>query len=113
MGSIFISGDSWKVVGPTENPPQKYGVGGEIAIWTSEDKGNSWRKEKVVTHSSAINHAYVRRPVNAKAPFSYFWASGNPDSLSISELYFGDFEGNVWKLPYTMKKATEKPVEVK
>ena len=112
MGSIFIIDDEWKIVGPTENGPQKYAVGGEIAIWASNDSGNTWSKEKVITKNSKLNHSYVRRPVGSKSPFSFFWANGNPEKISKSKLFFGDFEGNVYQLPYTMNKDWEKPIKV-
>lgn len=113
MGSLYISDKIWKIVGPTEAGPQKYATGGEIALWTSVDEGKSWKKEKNITQNSKNNNSYVRRPLLAKEPFCFFWANGNPDKISISELFFGDFKGNVWKLPYEMKKDFEKPVEVK
>jgi hypothetical protein len=103
MGSLYIQDEEWLVVAPTEEAPQAYGVGGEIAIWESRDQGESWNKLKQLTHSSPLNHAYIRRPLNHEAPFCFFWASGDPGKFSTSELYFGDFSGSVWKLPYHMK----------
>lgn len=110
MGSLYIQDDVWLVVAPTEDAPQAFGVGGEIAVWESLDRGGSWRKQMQLTHSSPLNHAYIRRPLNYKAPFCFFWATGNPHTFSRSELYFGDFDGQVWKLPYQMEKEFEKPV---
>jgi hypothetical protein len=113
MGSLFISDDAWLVIVPTENSPQQYGGGGEVVIWKSTDKGKTWNKEKQVTQQSERNHNYMRRVVNGKDPFYYFWADGNPDTLSISKMYYGDSQGNYWQLPYTMKADSEKPVEIK
>ena len=112
MGSLFISGNEWKVVGPTEIGPQPWGVGGELAIWSSENKGETWTKEKQLTKNSKYSHSYIRRPVNYKAPFCFFWAEGDSHKFSKSELYFGDFEGNAWKLPFEMEMESEKPVTV-
>jgi hypothetical protein len=109
MGSLYISGNDWKIVGPTELGPQKWGVGGELAIWSSKDKGETWAKEKQLTENSQFSHSYVRRPVNFKAPFCFFWADGDSHKFSKSELFFGDFDGNIFKLPYEMKKDNEKP----
>ena len=112
MGSLFVSDSSWMVVGPTEPGPQLWGTGGEIAIWISRDKGRDWSKVLDVTRNSRFNNSYVRRPLNARAPFCYFWASGHAHEFSISELYFGDFSGQVWKLPYTMTEEFEQPEKV-
>ncbi|MDD4107919.1 MAG: BNR-4 repeat-containing protein [Prolixibacteraceae bacterium] len=112
MGSIFISDTVWRVVAPTVSGPQKWGVGGELEIWKSEDSGKTWGKMLVLTKNSSYNHSYVRRPVNYKAPFCFFWADGNPHIFSKSELYFGDFKGNIWKLPYRMTDDKQKPVKI-
>jgi hypothetical protein len=113
MGSLFITGKTWKLVAPTFSGPQKWGVGGELEIWQSTDKGENWTKISNLTENSEYNHSYVRRPVDYKAPFCFFWASGHPHEFSKSELYFGDFDGNVWKLPYEMKEDYGKPVKIK
>jgi hypothetical protein len=112
MGSLYISENDWKVVGPTKTGPQKWGVGGELAIWTSKNNGETW-KQKKLTKRSKTSHSYVRRPVHYKPPFCFFWADGHSHEFSKSELYFGDFEGNIWKLPYHMEKEFEKPVKIK
>jgi len=112
MGSLFVGDSSWKVVGPTGTGPQPWGTGGEIAIWSSENKGRDWVKLRDVTMKSKLNHCYVRRPLNARAPFCFFWASGHAHEFSISELYFGDLNGDVWKLPYVMKEDYEKPEKI-
>ncbi|MCY1719024.1 BNR-4 repeat-containing protein [Prolixibacteraceae bacterium Z1-6] len=112
MGSIYISDTEWKIVGPTEPGPPKWGVGGELAVWGSKDRGESWKRKKVLTRNSQYSHAYVRRPLNFKAPFCFFWASGHSHEFSKSELYFGDFKGNIWKLPYNMQNDYEKPVKI-
>jgi len=112
MGSLFISNKEWKIVGPTEKGPQEWGVGGELAIWKSTDKGVTWEKEKQITLNSEFSHSYVRKSVNGKAPFCFFWADGDSHEFSKSELFFGDFEGNVWKMPYEMKEDCEEPIKM-
>lgn len=112
MGSLYLAEGSWKVVGPTEAGPQAWGVGGELAIWTSSDQGTSWAKTASLTRNSSMSHAYVRRPLQFQAPFCFFWADGHAHEFSKSELYFGDFEGNIWKLPYEMKQDREHPKQV-
>jgi hypothetical protein len=56
-----------------------------------------------------MNHSYVRKSENFKDPFVYFWADGDAHQFSKSELYFGNLEGKIWKLPYTMEKESELP----
>ena len=113
MGSLYITDKEWKIVGPTEEGPQKWGVGGELAVWRSIDKGENWKRKTRLTKNSKMSHAYVRRPVNYKAPFEFFWADGDSHKFSKSELYFGDFKGNVWKLPYEMKNTHGKPIKIR
>ncbi len=113
MGSLFVTSKEWMVIAPTENSPQPYGGGGEVLIWKSTDKGKTWQKHTQVTQQSSRNHNYMRRVVQGKDPFYYFWADGNPDTFSPSLLYFGDSQGNVWQLPYVMQHEAEKPVKVR
>ena len=112
MGSLQIEGASWTVMAPTLDGPQRYGGGGEVTQWISQDQGKSWEKARQVTDSSQRNHNYVRRVMNGRAPFLYFWADGNPDELSPSVLYFGNQSGEYWQLPYQMTHETEKPQRV-
>ena len=113
MGSLYVKGKTWTVIGPTELGPQKYQAGGEVVIWKSKDSGHTWRKVRPITQSSKKNHNYVRRPVNAKNPFFSFWADGDPTNFSSSFLYFSDAKGKqVFQLPYTMNVDFIKPQKV-
>lgn len=49
--------------------PQRGGTGGEVAVWTSQDRGRTWTKTRDVPHYSPQNHRYVRRPVDAAEEF--------------------------------------------
>lgn len=113
MGSLYIEKNSWKIIGPTEPGPQKFGTGGEIAMWISKDEGISWKKIRNLSENSLRNNSYVRRPVNAQKDFYSFWADGDAGKLSESHLYFSDRKGKkVRELPYNMNAGAEKP-EVK
>lgn len=103
-GSLFINGDNWKIIVPSEAGPQPTRTGGEIAMWESADAGKTWNMAKQLTHDSKRNHGYVRRPVNAADPFFAYWADGDADNFSPSHLYFCDSEGKtVTELPYDME----------
>jgi hypothetical protein len=108
MGSVFIEGNVWRVIAPTDPGPQVYGSGGDIVVWESVDKGQSWKRKQQLTTHSERNHNYVRRVVNGRPPFMYFWADGNPNAFSPSYLYIGDDKGQTWKLPYEMKHSDER-----
>lgn len=112
MGSLFISEKDWKIVAPTADGQQKWGVGGELEIWQSKNEGKKWKKQKTLTMNSRYNHSYVRRPLNYRPPFCFFWADGHSHDFSKSQLWFGDFEGNIWRLPYEMKEDVEKPEKI-
>lgn len=111
MGSLFVEGKRWRIIGPTETGPQRYGTGGEMALWESRNEGKTWSKTKVLTQHSLYNHSYARRPPEAHPDFYALWADGNPDQLSPSKLYFCNQQGKVWMLPYDMKEAFATPVE--
>lgn len=110
MGSLYIEEDRWLIIGPTEAGPQRYGTGGEIALWESRDEGYTWKKIRMITSNSIRNNSYVRRPVGAHKDFYAFWADGDADKFSESHLYYTNKKGNnVWELPYEMQEHFLKP----
>ena len=114
MGSLYMElGGAWRVVGPTEPGPQRWGTGGEVASWISVDRGATWRRERVLTHGSAYNHTYVRRPVDAHPDFYAFWADGDPDGFSPSRLYYTNRACDaVWMLPPVMETDLAEPIRI-
>lgn len=112
MGSLYIEEDgTWRIIAPTGTGPQPHGTGGEIGLWTSADQGRTWKKVRDITRGSPRNHAYVRRPVNARPDFYGFWADGNPDAMSESHLYFTDRSGETVRcLPYDLEGPTAEPL---
>ena len=110
MGSLYIDGDHWRIIAPSNPGPQKYHAGGEVEIWESKDNGKNWQSIAAVTQSSDLNHNYLRRPMNAKAPFFSFWADGDPSKFSKSSLYFSDEQGQIYQLPYQMNSDQATPV---
>jgi hypothetical protein len=113
MGSLYIKDNEWQIIGPTEPGPQFHGTGGEMALWVSLDRGKSWNRKSLLTEKSNRNHSYARRPVNAHDDFYSFWADGDADKFSASNLYFCNKKGDkVWILPYNMKQDFETPVEL-
>ena len=112
MGSLLFFNEDLYLVAPTAIGPQKWGVGGELQVWKSDDLGNHWIKERDLTHKSIMNHSYVRKSENFKAPFIFFWANGDAHQFSKSELFFGNLNGEIWKLPYSMEKEYELPQKI-
>ena len=108
MGSLFLDGKVWRLIAPTDPGPQPYGSGGEVVIWESTDEGSTWKRKRQITVHSERNHNYVRRVVNGKSPFMYFWSDGDPNKFSPSYLYIGDEAGGVWPLPFEMDKQEVK-----
>ncbi len=42
MGSLYIEAvDRWRMIAPTEPGPQRHGTGGEIAMWISDNRGQT------------------------------------------------------------------------
>jgi hypothetical protein len=111
FGSLYIEQDgTWRLIAPTETGPQPYNPGGEVAMWTSTDRGTTWTKIKQLTRDSRYNHTYVRRPVNAHPDFYAIWADGHARQKSDSRLYFTDRDGTrVWRLPVQIPGDTAKP----
>ncbi|RYY19143.1 MAG: hypothetical protein EOO04_22620 [Chitinophagaceae bacterium] len=112
MGSLYINGNSWQVIGPTDPGPQPKGTGGEMVVWESRDKGYTWQRKRVLTSNSTRNHSYARRPSVMHPDFVALWADGNADSMSISKLFFTDSKGAVYELPYEMKADFQRPALV-
>lgn len=109
-GCLHIAGDTWTVLGPTDDGPQPWSTGGEIALWQSTDSGATWRNLRAVTCNSTYNHSYARRPLHARDPFFSLWADGDPTKLSESRLFFCDSTGEkVYQLPYDMPAASAEP----
>ena len=114
MASLYITEEEWRIIGPTEPGPYKYGTGGEVALWISDDEGATWEKFKNITSNSPGNNSFVRRPLNEHKEFVAFWCDGDAEKLSISNLYFTNEKcSRVWLLPYDMKEEVEKPVRVR
>jgi hypothetical protein len=80
-----------------------------MAIWESNDAGDTWHMRTQLTSNSRYNHSYARRPVNAHKDFYAFWADGHADCLSRSTFYFSTKRGTVFQLPYSMDLPFIKP----
>jgi hypothetical protein len=106
MGQLWLEegGALWRILAPTTTGPQRWGAGGEIALWERRDPDGAWSHVRDITRDSPRNHGYVRRPTNAHPDFYAFWADGHPDVKSASHLYFTNRAGDtVWRLPYDME----------
>ncbi|HWQ92482.1 MAG TPA: BNR-4 repeat-containing protein [Clostridia bacterium] len=114
-GSLYVETDgTWRVIGPTETGPQPYNTGGEMALWTSQDQGETWTRDKRLTRNSRYNHTFARRPVNAHPDFYALWADGHGRQPSESSIYFTDRDGTcVKRLPVRMDDDFAVPEEVR
>lgn len=113
VGSIYIS-DEWRIIGPSDEGPVKYGTGGEMVLWVSSDQGSTWVRKENITAGSRFNHSYARRPFNPNKEFYAFWSDGDALRRSESHIYFTNQKCNkVWMLPYSMNKDFQRPVRVK
>lgn len=114
LGSLYTNKGEWRIIGPSDPGPGKYGTGGEVVLWTSTDRGETWHKTATITSGSKYNNSYVRRPFNPAKEFYAFWADGDTENLSESRIYFTNEKcDRVWVLPYKMKKDLERPVRIK
>ncbi|GAB3893473.1 BNR-4 repeat-containing protein [Spirosoma agri] len=113
MGSLYVEGNTWRIIGPAEAGPQPYGTGGNLVLLESRDQGKRWTKTKAITANTVRNQTYPRRPVDVHPGFYAFWADGNARQPSASFLYFCDQNGAVFQLPTDMKADLEKPIPVK
>ncbi len=124
MGSLYIGThwlwrwiapgrQPWRLIAPTGTGPQPYNPGGEVAMWTSRNRGRTWTQEKAMTRDSEYNHTYVRRTLNAHPDFWAYWADGHARRPSESRLYFADKAGRVFRLPFTMTREFEKPEQIR
>jgi len=112
-GCLHVEADgSWRIIGPTETGPQPFYPGGEMALWSSTDRGASWEKVRQITRDSRLNHTYARRPVNAHQGFYALWADGNGARPSESRIYFCDRDGQAVRLPTEMKGDSAEPEKI-
>ena len=111
-GSLWIEGDIWYIIAPTDPGPTYWGAGGEVVRWKSTDKGRSWVRDLTLTKDSPANHTYMRRPWGADDGFYSFWADGDPDKFTQSNLYFCDKQGQVFRMPYEDRSEWMTPVKI-
>jgi len=112
-GSLYIEADeTWRIIAPTDPGPQPWGTGGDVVMWTSDDRGKFWKRARQLTQNSSYNHTYVRKPLNAHPDFYAIWADGSALEPTPSSLYFATRDGRVFRLPAKMAGATAKPEAV-
>jgi hypothetical protein len=106
-GSLYLEADgTWRIVAPFGPGPQPFGTGGEMQVWVSADRGESWAKVKDLTAGSTRNHTYARRPRNAHPDFYAIWADGDARKKSESDLFVSTKAGEVFRLPRTFTGET-------
>ena len=109
-GALYIEGDVWRIIGPTEVGPQPWTTGGEMARFISMDAGRSWNQQAILTQASICNHTYARRVMAGHPDFAALWADGDTKTFSQSFLYFcGLDDSQVWRLPPVMPQDHARP----
>lgn len=98
-GSLYYEKGNWLIIAPTGKAPFSFNSGGELEKWELSKKDTNWKFVKKVTQDSQVNHSYPRKPINFNPNFYAFWADGNPREKSVSNLYFSNQKGEVFKLP--------------
>ena len=111
-GSIWVDGDEWTIIGPTDAGPQYWGTGGEVVMWKSMDQGKTWKRIKNLTAGSENNMSYCRRPWYCNDGFYSFWADGNPDKITRSYIYFCNRSGKVFRMPYEFTDEWVAPLPI-
>lgn len=110
MGSLYVEGKNWRIIGPAGAGAQPFGTGGDLVILESNDAGKHWHQVKELTQNKSRNQGYPRRPVGAHPDFYAFWADGDARKPSVSYLYFCNKAGQVFQLPLQMKQDMERPI---
>lgn len=114
FGFLYLEeGGIWRIFGTTEDGPEPWNPGGEVAIWESSDDGMTWTVQRQMTSSSPYNHTYIRRPVQAHPDFYAFWADGATRARSESRLYFCNKAGDVFRLPFHMSEGETRPEKLR
>jgi hypothetical protein len=55
MGQLYIPENGpWRILGPTLPGPFRWGTGGEVALWESDDEGETWRFVRALTADSPL-----------------------------------------------------------
>ncbi len=109
-GSLYLDGETMRVIAPTDVGPQPWQTGGEVVAWLSHDRGATWAREATLTAGSERNHGYVRRPLIIHPEFYGFWADGDPTARSESRLYLCNQALEVFELPFHMPGERARPV---
>ena len=110
FGELYLrSSDDWRIIAPTETGPQPFNPGGEVAMWSSTDQGDTWTKQCQLTVGSSRNHSYVRQPQDAHPDFLAFWADGHGRKPSESHLFFANDQGSVFELPRYLQGENAQP----
>ncbi len=111
FGSLYLEpGNVWRLIAPTAPGAQPFCTGGDMELWTSNDEGCIWHKQKTLTHDRRYNHSFARQPLGAHPEFYALWGDGDTHQPSDSSLYFTDREAtHVWRLPRSMETDPAKP----
>jgi hypothetical protein len=112
-GSLYLMGETWRVIAPLDAGPQAHTTGGGIVVLESKDLGQTWERVRFASPETGRNHTYVRQPRDAHDGFHAFWADGSSLGRSASDLYFMTRDLTVFRLPREMEGDVMRPAEVR
>jgi hypothetical protein len=113
-GGLWIDANGdWRVIAPTAPGPQPHTTGGDMVMWLSKDRGETWNPVKRLTRAKAFNHTYAKRPLGAQDDFYALWADGDTLQPSPSRIYFANKKGEVFAMPEKMSGETAKPARLR
>ena len=107
---------TFSVIWRAKNGETFNGAGIEVKVYGSEYEGSLENRSVL---AASYTGSGVEIILSSSCPddikgmeFTFTSADGNPDSRSVSHLYFCDKEGKVYRMPYSMTREWEKPEPV-
>lgn len=100
-GELFqLVPDDWRLFAPTGVCIDRWGTGGQMHLWQSRDRGQTWADLGPKTDDQQ-SYTYARRPHHAQRDFAWLFSDGRANTPSPSTLHFADSDGHMIMAPRT------------